>query len=355
MYRKTSGPAGRVTEQSLPETPWPVAARGLMSEREKILYQDLISLYPDHKIFVQVALSQLIDVARDHPKRMAIRARFKQLVADFVLCRPDLTIVAVIELDDRSHLRPDRKRADARKSKALADAGLRLVRIPAGAIPALGKLRALIEERGAPTFATAGEETELRLVETVPTIDSDDVDNTRMPFRKGMSRKMKRALRRVGATVIFALMGWFAYTTFLPYVVRRAFEPLAAIATIPHGRPVESIKPVVPRSTVVVPSIESTRTNNSAAGRTDHLTIAELRKQKNRAWADFYSAPSSCEHPAAWNDQVECGNQYMRAKKRFEEQWAAAHPLDQASEPLILDNATIKNSRPGIQSQRATP
>jgi hypothetical protein len=47
-----------------------------------------------------------------------------------------------------------------------------------------------------------------------------------------------------------------------------------------------------------------------------------LQKKKHRAWAAFYSAPPSCEHPPSWNAQVECGNLYMRAQKRFEEQWA---------------------------------
>ena len=108
-----------VPEQTLPGTPWPVATRGIMSEREKSLYQDLISLYPDHKIFVQVALSQLLDVARDHPDQIAIPGRFKQLVADFVLCRSDLNIVTVIKLDDRTHLRADRKRSATRYGNRL--------------------------------------------------------------------------------------------------------------------------------------------------------------------------------------------------------------------------------------------
>ena len=81
--------------EPLPDAPWPVEARNLLTDRELSLYQSLLSLYPEHKIFVQVALSQLIDVDRNHPERKAIRARYKQLVADFVLCRLDLSIVAV--------------------------------------------------------------------------------------------------------------------------------------------------------------------------------------------------------------------------------------------------------------------
>jgi Protein of unknown function (DUF2726) len=133
-----------VTEP-LPDAPWPVAARNLLSAREQSLYQRLLSLYPKHQVFVQVALSQLIDVDRNYPESESIRARYKQLVADFVLCRADLSVVAVIELDDRSHERRDRQDADARKTKALVDAGLRLVRIPAGELPSEEELREIID------------------------------------------------------------------------------------------------------------------------------------------------------------------------------------------------------------------
>ncbi len=107
--------------------------------------EDCLWVYPDHKILVQVALSQLIEVDSNHPKRQFIRARYKQLVADFVLCRSNLSVVAVIELDDSSHENPESQYADARKNKALADAGIRLVRIPAGALPSENSLRGMID------------------------------------------------------------------------------------------------------------------------------------------------------------------------------------------------------------------
>ena len=95
-----------VLPDDLPAAPWPVVALNLLTAREQSFYGTLSRLYPDHKVFIQVALSQLIDMPRDHPDRRSIRNRFSQLVADFVLSRTDLTIAAVIELDDRSHERP---------------------------------------------------------------------------------------------------------------------------------------------------------------------------------------------------------------------------------------------------------
>src|ERR1700761_7727096 len=107
--------AGPQILDTLADEPWPVAAKKLLTERERSLYHSLIRLFPEHKMFVQVALSQLIDVDQLHPERESIRARYKQLVADFVLCRADLGVAAVIELDDRTHEWPKRREADARK------------------------------------------------------------------------------------------------------------------------------------------------------------------------------------------------------------------------------------------------
>jgi len=51
-----------------------------------------------------------------------------------------------------------------------------------------------------------------------------------------------------------------------------------------------------------------------------------LAKRKERAWAASYVAPASCEHPPTWKDQVDCGNQYMRAKKEFEQRCRRSRP-----------------------------
>jgi len=112
-------------------------------------------MYPDHIILAQVALSQIIDVSPGTSNRQAIRGKFKQLVADFVLCRSDFSIVAVIELDDPSHAQPHRQDADARKTKAVESAGVTFVRIPAGPIPSETDLRRVIQSDVAATQAVA--------------------------------------------------------------------------------------------------------------------------------------------------------------------------------------------------------
>lgn len=59
------------------------------------------------------------------------RRRFSQKHVDFLLCDPlDLKPVLGIELDDRSHRRPERMARDQVKNEVFAAAGLPLLRIP---------------------------------------------------------------------------------------------------------------------------------------------------------------------------------------------------------------------------------
>jgi SAM-dependent methyltransferase len=279
-------------------------------------------LYPEHKIFVQVALSQLIDVPESHPERFSIRNRFSQLVADFVLCRSDLSVVAVIELDDRSHERADRQYADARKNKALADAGLRLVRISAGTLPSEDALRALVDGDGTVEEGVR-EETVLSLAESVDIYPAESSHVWRDDSSAEL-RELKRVALKAIAGAILLLGGWFIFSHFLPAIVSRALEPLA----IPHVRaaavPPNSI-PVAPPRIPTAPVISGPSAEELARQKQVQLQAANvLQRKKDQAWEAFYSAPASCEHPVDWNAQVECGNLYMRAKRRFEAQWATS-------------------------------
>jgi hypothetical protein len=317
--RAGAGPSG---SSHLSDDPWPVAAKNLLTEREQSLYLSLLSLYPNHKLFVQVALSQLIDVPENHPERQSIRNRFSQLVADFVLCRADLSVVAVIELDDRSHLRADRQAADARKNKALADAGIRLVRIPAGRLPSEDFLRALVDADGRGHHSS--EETpELSLVEDTYAPERDEsADDS-----STASRESKRVVLKAVLVVAITLAGWLFFSQVLQDAFKLAFQPLATAparrtSSIRHPS-FSVISPQIPTTPIVSqPSAEEL-----ALRKQQTLQAANaLQKKKDQAWAAFYSAPASCEHPSDWTAQVECGNQYMRAKKVFEQRWMAEHP-----------------------------
>ena len=81
-------------------------------------------------IGVQVPLTSLIKVEDEHWDRIAGR-KIRQKRVDFVLAYPKtFRIGLAIELDDKSHELPDRKRRDEFVEEAFAAAGLPLLRFP---------------------------------------------------------------------------------------------------------------------------------------------------------------------------------------------------------------------------------
>jgi hypothetical protein len=118
----------------------PYYATRPLSQPEQVLYYRLIDALPECMILAQVQLSRFLKV-RKGANFGLWHNKVNRLSADFLVCLKDSTIVAVIELDDQSHERPDRRDADVRKSAALKAAGIPLVRWSVSAIPDKDEIR----------------------------------------------------------------------------------------------------------------------------------------------------------------------------------------------------------------------
>lgn len=107
--------------------PWPFYVKKPLSQPEQVLYHRLIRALPDHIVLAQVQASRVLGVkkgARFHEWNN----RINRLSYDFLICGKDATVLAAIELDDKSHEARGRLQTDAKKDKASADAGLRVIR-----------------------------------------------------------------------------------------------------------------------------------------------------------------------------------------------------------------------------------
>ena len=124
--------------------PWPLEAkRQLLTERERALYQRLIQTLPNHIVLAQVQLLQVLNFQRGR-RTQAIVNRISQLSLDFLILNPDTSIVAAVELDDATHTREDRRRADSRKSHALQSADIPLIRWNVRSLPDTAAILAAI-------------------------------------------------------------------------------------------------------------------------------------------------------------------------------------------------------------------
>lgn len=113
---------------------WPFYAKKPLSQPEQVLYFRLVQALPEHIVLAQVQLSRLLGVKKGNNYQSWFN-RINRMSADFVVCNKDSSIVAVIELDDATHQKEDRKAAGAKKDKALSSADIRIVRWQAKAIP----------------------------------------------------------------------------------------------------------------------------------------------------------------------------------------------------------------------------
>ena len=88
---------------------------------ESKMFFRLKEAFPQHHVLAQVAFSALI--TNDNLK---IRSKFNRKVTDFVLLNKELKVVAIIELDDPSHL--GKEIEDAKRDYMLQEAGYRVMR-----------------------------------------------------------------------------------------------------------------------------------------------------------------------------------------------------------------------------------
>lgn len=109
------------------EPPWPYYLRRLLTSPEQVLFHRLVAALPGLFVLSQVQVSRVLGVSRGVPVHTWPN-RINRLSYDFVICSPDGTVLAAIELDDDTHQRPERFSADYRKDRASAAAGLRLIR-----------------------------------------------------------------------------------------------------------------------------------------------------------------------------------------------------------------------------------
>lgn len=112
---------------------YPYKRRSLLTANERIFFKVLEEVVGDqYVIFAQVSLLRLMNISREFYWQHEFRNKIARKTVDFVLCDPDsLSAILVIELDDSSHDREDRRQRDDFVDKALSAADLPIVHIRA--------------------------------------------------------------------------------------------------------------------------------------------------------------------------------------------------------------------------------
>jgi Protein of unknown function (DUF2726) len=124
------------------------AQPALLSPAERSFFGVLQQAAPaDYLIFAKVRLADIVRPAQS-PSRSGWQSAFNRITGkhvDFVLCDSlHLEVLAVIELDDKTHQRFDRGTRDGLVDAALTDARIPVLRIPARQAYSPAQVRELI-------------------------------------------------------------------------------------------------------------------------------------------------------------------------------------------------------------------
>ena len=126
--------------------PWPFYARRPLSQPEQVLYHRLVKALPEHIVLAQVQVSRVLGVKKGFNFHQW-NNRINRLSYDFVVCGKDSTVLAAIELDDKSHEGAARAETDRKKEKATAAASLRLIRWHVKSLPDQAAIQAAFAEQ----------------------------------------------------------------------------------------------------------------------------------------------------------------------------------------------------------------
>lgn len=106
----------------------------ILTDPEQVLFRRLVDALPDRYVLAQVQLSQAIRPSTASERQAALN-RINRKSLDYLVIDRATTPLVAIELDDATHRRPDRQKADEVKTSALAAASLPLLRYSVDALP----------------------------------------------------------------------------------------------------------------------------------------------------------------------------------------------------------------------------
>jgi hypothetical protein len=97
--------------------PWPFYVKRLLTQPEQVLYHRLVKSLPNHVVLAQVQMSRVLGVKKGF-RFHEWNNRINRMSYDFVICDKAATVIAAIELDDKSHEKggPQRKRREKEQS-----------------------------------------------------------------------------------------------------------------------------------------------------------------------------------------------------------------------------------------------
>lgn len=115
------------------------APRRILTKNEEEFFRRLVKAFPDHYVFPQVAFRAFLQPEAESGSKAYFRqlGRIGAKHCDFLVCNERLDILAIIELDDRTHV----AEKDQARDEMTGSAGYTTIRYESRCRPSIAELR----------------------------------------------------------------------------------------------------------------------------------------------------------------------------------------------------------------------
>ena len=304
----------------------PYQSKNPLTKTEIMFYQRLIEALPDLVVLAQVPLSSFlkVDSTQIDPKfSKRWFSPISQQSVDYLICRKDFSIIAAVELDDKTHLNQDAIKRDHKKNHNLAAANVPLIRWHAESMPDKAEILNKV----------------LALSSATPTIQKNETpwlaDDQQRYFKYSkkkstgvLSDLLKRSLIYSLLVVIpIGVVIWVVLSTInhvahlvQPHEQLAQAAELSRSTTFTTNQPPINIDQQTPTAQQKVAQQQALLREMQAQNQLKKEQAIDLEALKEETWNREFKSKDEC---SADESMVECGNKHIRNRKRFEAYWDA--------------------------------
>lgn len=297
----------------------PYLSKAPLTPTEVIFYHRLREALPEFIVLAQVQLSSFIKVDTSRVGWENYLQWFNPIAqqsVDFLVCDHNFSIIAAIELDDKSHTRARSIKLDDKKNKNLEAANVPLIRWHAEAMPRIQTIQQIVM-----TYVTNSDS-------PTPPVEEWLVDDVPL-FLKKQENPINHFVKNV--------LIWLAIIFIVLACVNLTKKSLTNLTNKSELLINETSKKTdTTKSELLLKKQQREEELRQQAKIEENQVRLEMIRQQNQekllqaqeialkqeAWERYAKKSVEC---TSKDDMVTCGNTYIRQKAAFEQHWKRQH------------------------------
>jgi hypothetical protein len=302
----------------------PYIAKKPLTDTEIDFYNLLSAALPEYRVLAQVQLSSFIKVDKSliyANESYKWQNPISQQSVDYLICDQDFSIIAAIELDDKTHYSQDAIKRDTKKNTNLQAAKVRLIRWHAESMPSLEEIQFEVKRYLIDSPSDNLDQEEWR-------IERNDRFFEQSKILSNTSRIQQNTLL---FKIIFFLISiaiiFIGFNQIAKNSLKLITNPITTMQSISEdikNRNQDRLNASIEKQAIEKnKKIEERRIEiqqqQALNIKQDQLRAEAIKEQnlKEALWESRYKEKLDCTHKSV----LDCGNDNIRARREFEAYW----------------------------------